>query len=162
MIAMSPTITLRGTVKFSMKKLLIGGEMAISTYTGPGELLLAPSVLGDITVLRLMGSETWKLGKDAFLAATSGIHKDYQAQGLAKGMFSGEGFFVYKMSGVGLVWVQSFGAIIKKDVCYSISPSLLLFLPPNHGYLVRFIMPNRVIIRSSWTVNRTTSTTATW
>lgn len=116
MIAMSPTITLRGTVKFSMKKLLIGGEMAISTYTGPGELLLAPSVLGDITVLRLMGSETWKLGKDAFLAATSGIHKDYQAQGLAKGMFSGEGFFVYKMSGVGLVWVQSFGAIIKKDL----------------------------------------------
>lgn len=119
MIAMSPTITLRGNVKFSMKKLLIGGEMTDSTYVGPGELLLAPSVLGDITLLRLANEQdAWKVGKDAFLAATSGIEKQYQSQGISKGMFSGEGFFVYKISGTGLVWIQSFGAIIKKDVCF--------------------------------------------
>lgn len=117
MIAMSPTITLRGNVKFSMKKLLIGGEMTDSTYVGPGELLLAPSVLGDITLLRLANEQdAWKVGKDAFLAATSGIEKQYQSQGISKGMFSGEGFFVYKISGTGLVWIQSFGAIIKKDL----------------------------------------------
>ncbi|RHZ46950.1 AIM24 family protein [Aspergillus thermomutatus] len=116
MIAMSHSITLRGSIKFSLKKMFVGGEMSLSTYTGPGELLLAPSTLGDIIVLRLSGSDSWKVGKDAFLAATSGIAKDYQAQGLAKGVFSGEGLFVYKMSGVGLVWLQSFGAIIKKDI----------------------------------------------
>ncbi|GIK01315.1 hypothetical protein Aspvir_005348 [Aspergillus viridinutans] len=116
MIAMSHSITLRGSVKFSLKKMFTGGEMSLSTYTGPGELLLAPSALGDIIVLRLSGSDPWKVGKDAFLAATSGISKDYQAQGLSKGVFSGEGLFVYKLSGVGLVWLQSFGAIIKKDM----------------------------------------------
>ena len=119
MIAMSPTIQLKGAVKFSMKKLLAGGEMSHSNYTGPGELLLAPSALGDVTMLKLMGNEKvpWNVGKDAFLAATQGVNKDMKSQGLGKGIFSGEGLFVYKMSGSGIVWITSLGAIIRKDVC---------------------------------------------
>lgn len=113
---MSPTMTLKGSIKFSMKKLIAGGEMSSSTYTGPGELLLAPTMLGDISVLRLNGHETWSVGKDAFLAATQGVVKDYKNQGLSKALFSGEGLFVYKISGMGLLFMQSFGAIIKKDV----------------------------------------------
>ncbi|KAG5290007.1 DUF124 domain-containing protein [Histoplasma ohiense] len=116
MIAMSPTMTLKGSIKFSMKKLIAGGEMSSSTYTGPGELLLAPTMLGDISVLRLNGHETWSVGKDAFLAATQGVVKDYKNQGLSKAFFSGEGLFVYKISGMGLLFMQSFGAIIKKDL----------------------------------------------
>jgi len=98
------------------KKLIASGEMAHSTYTGPGEVLLAPSVLGDVMALRLSGDEIWKVGRDAFLACTSGIKKDYKAQALSKALFSGEGMFLYNMSGMGIVWLQSFGAIIKKDL----------------------------------------------
>jgi uncharacterized protein (AIM24 family) len=116
MIAMSTTISLRGTVSFGWKKLIAGGEMSMSNYTGPGELLLAPSVLGDIIVLRMNGDQEWKIGRDAFLASTAGVKHKYQAQSLAKGVFSGEGLFIYKISGTGLLWMQSFGAIIKKDV----------------------------------------------
>ena len=116
MIAMSPTITLKGAIKFSMKKLLIGGEMAHSTFTGPGELLMAPSTLGDISLLRLGGREEWSVGKDAFIACTQGVVKEYKSQGFSKMMFSGEGMFVYKISGNGILWFGSFGAIIKKDV----------------------------------------------
>lgn len=116
MIAMSHSVTLRGSVSFEWKKILAGGEINMSTFTGPGELLLAPSVLGDITVLRFNGTEEWKVGKDGFLAATSGIHKNLQTQGLSKTFFSGEGWWIYKMSGTGLLWIQTFGAIIKKDV----------------------------------------------
>src|ERR1700761_1452437 len=116
MIAMSPTITLKGAIKFSFKKLVAGGEMAHSTYTGPGELLIAPPALGDITNIRLSGSETWTVGKDAFLCCTQGVVKEYKSQGFTKAMFSGEGLFVYRMSGVGLLWISSFGAIIRKDL----------------------------------------------
>ncbi|KAN0112799.1 DUF124 domain containing protein [Hyaloscypha variabilis] len=116
MIAMSPTVTLKGTVKFSMKKLIAGGEMAHSTFTGPGELLLAPASLGDITNIKLSGDDQWSVGKDAFLSCTQGIVKEYKRQGIGKAMFSGEGLFIYKMSGNGLLWITSLGAIIRKDL----------------------------------------------
>lgn len=116
MIAMSPTITLKGTVKLSVKKMLIGGEMAHSTFTGPGELLMAPAALGDISLLRLAGQDTWTVGKDAFLACTQGVVKEYKNQSFSKAMFSGEGLFVYKITGAGILWFSSFGAIIKKEV----------------------------------------------
>ncbi|RYN74135.1 hypothetical protein AA0117_g7226 [Alternaria alternata] len=116
MIAMSPTMTLKGNLKFSLKKALIGGDMSKSTYTGPGELLLAPSSIGDITIIKLGGKEQWSVGRDAFLACTQGIVTEYKSQGIGKAMFSGEGLFVYKISGTGVLWVTSFGAIIRKDL----------------------------------------------
>jgi uncharacterized protein (AIM24 family) len=125
MIAMSPTMTLKGTMKFSLKKALIGGDMSKSSYTGPGELLLAPSSIGDITIIKLGGHEQWSVGKDAFLACTQGIVTEYKSQGIGKAMFSGEGLFVYKISGQGILWCTSFGAIIRKDVSLF---SLHLFL----------------------------------
>jgi uncharacterized protein (AIM24 family) len=42
--------------------------------------------------------------------------KEYKRQGIGKAMFSGEGLFVYKMSGNGLLWITSLGAIIRKDL----------------------------------------------
>jgi len=115
---MSPTMTLKGAIKFSLKKVLTGGDMSKSVYTGPGEILLAPASIGDITIIKLAGKETWSVGRDAFLACTQGIVTEYKSQGISKGMFSGEGIFVYKISGMGVLWCTSFGAIIRKDVSF--------------------------------------------
>ncbi|KAH7149317.1 tryptophan RNA-binding attenuator protein-like domain-containing protein [Dactylonectria estremocensis] len=116
MIAMSPTVTLKGQLKFSMKKVISGGDISSSTFTGPGELLLGPHMLGDITSLRLSGKEAWSVGHDAYLASTQGVIKDSKRQALSKAIFSGEGLWVYKISGTGLLWLSSFGAIIRKDL----------------------------------------------
>ncbi|RCI08950.1 hypothetical protein L249_5078 [Ophiocordyceps polyrhachis-furcata BCC 54312] len=116
MIAMSPTVTLRGQIKFSVKKVISGADVNMSKYIGPGELLLAPPMLGDITSIRLTGAETWIVGHDAYLASTQGVVKDHKRQGLGKAIFSGEGLWVYKISGTGILWVTSFGAIIRKDL----------------------------------------------
>jgi uncharacterized protein (AIM24 family) len=123
MIAMSPTVTVKGSVKFSMMKLVAGGEMAHSTFTGPGEVLMAPSALGDITSIRLNGNEQWSVGKDALLCSTQGVVREYKRQGLGKAIFSGEGLFVYKISGQGIMWITSLGAIIRKDVSISFPAS---------------------------------------
>jgi uncharacterized protein (AIM24 family) len=69
MIAMSPTATLKGSVHITLKKLIAGGHMTHSTYTGPGEVLLAPPMLGDITNVNLSGEQEWNVGKDAFWLA---------------------------------------------------------------------------------------------
>jgi len=116
LIAMSPTVTLKGEYKVSLKKIVAGGEIGHSNYIGPGEILLAPSALGDITTIRLNGNESWSVGKDSFVACTQGVQRDYKRQGLGKAMFSGEGLWVNKVSGVGLLWIASFGAIIRKDL----------------------------------------------
>jgi uncharacterized protein (AIM24 family) len=116
MIAMSPSVMLKGAIKFSVKKMLVGGEMSHSTFTGPGELLLAPNTLGDISLLRLGGQDIWNVGKDAFLACTQGVTKEYKNQGFSKALFSGEGLYVYRIAGTGILWMASFGAIIRKDV----------------------------------------------
>lgn len=113
---MSPTISLKGTVKFSLKKLVTGSELTTSDYKGPGEVIFAPPYLGDITTLRLTGNNEWRVGKDAFIAATNGVIKDTKRQGLSKAVYSGEGLFTYSMTGSGIAWVGSFGAIIRKDV----------------------------------------------
>lgn len=112
-------MTLDAKFQFSFKRLFARAEMTVSIIHGPGELLLAPTLLGDIAVLRLGGSETWKIGKDAFLAATSGVSKKLVTQKMSNAFFSGEGFWVYQVAGTGLLWLQSFGAIIKKDVSLS-------------------------------------------
>ena len=130
MIAMSPSIVLKGNYKFGLKKLVAGGEMGQSTYTGPGELLLAPPMLGDITSLRLTGKESWSVSHDGYLASTQNVTKDYKRQGLGKAMFSGEGLWVYKIGGIGLLWLTSFGAIIRKDVSFPSPPPSAAFLPP--------------------------------
>ncbi|KAI5855020.1 DUF124-domain-containing protein [Durotheca rogersii] len=117
LIAMTPTVTLKGEYKFSMKKLMAsGGELGESTFIGPGEVLLAPGMLGDMTTIRLTGDESWSVGKDSYVASTQGVVRDYKRQGLGKAMFSGEGLWVHKISGVGLLWITSFGAIIRKDL----------------------------------------------
>jgi len=117
MLAMSPSVQLKGHYKITVKKFLAGGDMGTSTFTGPGEVLFAPHMLGDITSLRLNGgNEAWSVSSDAYLASTQYIVKDYKRQGLSKAIFSGEGLWVYKITGTGLVWLTSFGAIIRKDV----------------------------------------------
>jgi uncharacterized protein (AIM24 family) len=148
MIAMSHTMTLKGNLKFSLKKALMGGDMSKSTYTGPGELLLAPPSIGDITIIKLGGKETWSVGRDAFLACTQGIVTEYKSQGIGKAMFSGEGLFVYKISGMGVLWVTSFGAIIRKDV------SLILILS-----IQSLICANTCLPFSSSPQTRNTSST---
>ena len=44
MVAMSPEVTMKGKHKFSLKKIFTGGETTYSQFTGPGEILLAPSI----------------------------------------------------------------------------------------------------------------------
>ena len=48
MVTMQPSVQIRGNFKFSFKKMVTGGEMSESWFTGPGDVILAPEVWGDI------------------------------------------------------------------------------------------------------------------
>ncbi|KAI7530393.1 hypothetical protein KC331_g14693, partial [Hortaea werneckii] len=112
MIHMSPTVKLEGAIKFSMRKMFTGGQMSQASFTGPGTVALAPTLMGDIVALQIANDgKVWNVGKDAFLACTGEVDKETKSQGFSKAMFSGEDLFIYKMMGQGLVWLTSYGAV---------------------------------------------------
>ena len=47
---------------------------------------------------------------------SEGVTKESKSQGLTKGLFSGEGFFVHKFTGQGVIFVTSLGAIIQRQL----------------------------------------------
>merc|ERR1712000_21071 len=102
--------------KFSMKKLMTGGDMMESTFVGPGRLALGPTLFGDIITLHVDGRQNWIIGKDAFLACTPEVHKESKNQGFSKALFSGEDLFVYHVQGQGIIWLTSFGAVDRLDL----------------------------------------------
>ena len=61
-------------------------KMSESMYTGPGEVLLAPEIWGDIVPILLDGRTNWKMGREAFLACTMGVTRTIKGQGLGKAM----------------------------------------------------------------------------
>jgi uncharacterized protein (AIM24 family) len=53
MVTMQPSVKIRGNFKFSFKKMVGGGDMSESWFTGPGDVILAPEIWGDIVPIQV-------------------------------------------------------------------------------------------------------------
>lgn len=118
MIAMSSTIDVTGGVEGGLFRgiaRMIAGEsfffQYLSANRGDGEVLLGHSTPGGIIDVELDGSYGLRVQKNGFLAATDGIQIDTNTQNLMQGIFSGEGLFILKISGKGVLFISSYGAI---------------------------------------------------
>jgi uncharacterized protein (TIGR00266 family) len=123
MVTMDDTIDVDGKVEGGIMKgfgRMLAGEkfffQTLKANRGEGTVTLAPTTLGGLIALELNGNGGYMVQKDGFLAGTEGIEIDTKIQNLAKGMFSGEGFFVMKIHGKGTAFVNSYGAIHEVDV----------------------------------------------
>jgi uncharacterized protein (TIGR00266 family) len=63
-----------------------------------------------------MDGSPYILQKGGFFAASDGIQVNTTMQNLAKGIFSGQGFFILKVSGRGLLFISSYGMIHPIDI----------------------------------------------
>jgi uncharacterized protein (TIGR00266 family) len=118
MVSMSSTIDVEGKMDGGIfggiTRMLAGENFFLQTLTanrGPGKVYLSPPIPGDIIDVELDGSYNMMVQKDGFLAGASGLNISTQAQNLAQGFLSGEGFFVVKVSGKGVVFVNTYGSI---------------------------------------------------
>ncbi|MFC4598492.1 TIGR00266 family protein [Cohnella hongkongensis] len=118
MVSMSPHIDVKGTadggIMAGLGRMLSGETFffqELSANRGGGEVLLAPSSIGDIQAVELDGSYRLLVQKDGFLAGTSGIQVNTKMQNLSRGLLSGEGFFIIEISGKGTVFLASYGSI---------------------------------------------------
>lgn len=119
MVSMSTTLDIAGTLKGGIlsglaRKFLTGESFftqRITASRGNGSVLLAPPLPGDVAAIQLDGSHGLRLQKTGFLAATEGIEIQTKMQNLMKGFFSKEGFFIMSVTGNGILFINSYGAI---------------------------------------------------
>lgn len=116
MVSMSSGVEIetaaRGGVLGALKRSVLGGEsFFVNKFVAneSGELTLAPSLPGDICAVEL-ANQTIYAQSGAYIASSSDIEVNTKWGG-AKTFFSKEGFFLLKISGSGIVFLSSFGAI---------------------------------------------------
>jgi len=122
MVAMSPSIQLqtsaRGGIFSSLKRSMLGGEsFFMNTFTaagGSGEVYFSPPTSGDMCSLEI-NNQTYILSTGAYVGSTPGIELNSKWGG-ARAFFGGEGLFFLKVTGNGILFFSSFGAIHEIDV----------------------------------------------
>jgi uncharacterized protein (TIGR00266 family) len=107
----------KGGVLGGLKRLLGGDSFFLSTYTArkPAEVVIAPTLPGDIAVLQLDGSQRWMCAGGSYLGSGTDVETDMKFQGL-KGFFSGESLFFLETSGEGPVVINAFGLLQAIDI----------------------------------------------
>jgi uncharacterized protein (TIGR00266 family) len=95
---------------------LLGGQsFFVNDFTassGPGEAGFSAAPLGDVEVIEVKPEKGYIIQKAAYIASEQGVNLDIEWQGFTKGVF-GQGLFMIKVSGQGLLFINTFGAIDK-------------------------------------------------
>ena len=148
MVAASPTIDVEskmegGLFKALSRKVLTGEHFFFQTLRatrGAGEVLLAPTVPGEIVLLELDGVNEYLVQKDGFLAGADTIAIESKMQSLSRGLLGGEGFFILKIGGTGTLVLNSFGAIhrveLKPDEDYVVDNAHLVAWSATTSYKI--------------------------
>jgi uncharacterized protein (TIGR00266 family) len=147
MVAMTNTMDVEGRMEGGvlggLGRMLAGEKFFFQTLSasrGPGRVLVAPSIPGDVVLLELDGSVEYNVQKDGFLAGDESIVVSTKAQNLAQGFFSGEGFFILKIGGRGNLVLNSFGAIHEINLGpgeeYTVDNSHLVAWPTTTTYKI--------------------------
>lgn len=107
----------KGGVLQGIKRLIGGDSFFMSTYSAsqPVEIVLAPTLPGDVSVLQLDGRQTWVCAGASYLASGPDVGIETRFQGV-KGMFSGESLFFVEATGSGPLLVNAFGRIQEATV----------------------------------------------
>ena len=70
--------------------------------------------IGDVVRMSINASNGLIVQSGAYIASSTGVMLDTEWQGFKKGIF-GSGLFMLKANGVGDLFVNAYGGIIKKD-----------------------------------------------
>lgn len=149
MVSMSADLSVetqaRGGLLSSLARTVLGGEsFFLNTYSAPaggGEITLAPALPGDIVVVPLTGA-TLLVQSGSYLACSEAINVDTKWGG-ARTFFSGEGFFMLRVSGSGTLILASYGAIHEVKLAqgqkYVVDTTHLVAFDETIGYQVKTI-----------------------
>lgn len=127
----------------SLGRMIAGESFFQSIFTAPppgGEIVVAPSLPGDIHVLQIEGNEEYLIQSGSYLASEMGVNVDSKWGG-AKSFFGGEGLVMLKAGGQGKVVISSYGAIAERMLApgevYTVDTGHLVAFPSRMPFNVR-------------------------
>lgn len=118
MATMDTSLRMKTKLKGGLGRFLTGESIFVNEFTAenvPGEIGIAPAAPGDLGHVYLRG-ETLYLQNSAFVACDPAVNLETKWQGLTKGFFSGESFFLVRASGEGDLWFNTYGGMIELDI----------------------------------------------
>jgi uncharacterized protein (TIGR00266 family) len=123
MVALSPGLHLTGKMEGGFGKALarmFSGEsfflQNIEAREADGYALLAAAAPGEIVPVPVAAGQELTVQKNGFLAGSAGIDVSTKVQSIARGLFSGEGLFVVKITGEGTVFLSTYGAAYSLNI----------------------------------------------
>lgn len=123
MVAMSKGMSLTSKIDGGIGKAigrLFSGEsffmQSIEADKSSGWAMLTTPVPGGITPYQLKKGIELLVQKDGFVAGSQGVEVSTKMQNLMRGLFSGEGFFILRLSGEGTVFLSTYGSIFAIDI----------------------------------------------
>lgn len=95
------------------RKFLGGETMFVNRFRAPrgGELVLAPSLSGNIVQKKLDGQKRLFVQSGSYLASTGDIDAKVRFGGL-RTLFGGEGLALLECTGTGELWINSYGSVL--------------------------------------------------
>ena len=104
--------SLLGTLGLS----IIGGQSFwVNDYVamnGPAEVGFAAAPVGDIETMEINSNQGYIVQKSAYIASTPTVNLDVKWEGFTRGLF-GQGLFMLRATGMGSLFINTFGAIDK-------------------------------------------------
>lgn len=119
MASMDSNISMKTRIKGGFSRFLTKESLFINEFTAQhqsGDIMIAPGPSGDIAHHCLDGNNDIFLTSSSYLASDPAVNLDTKWQGVTKGFFSGESFFLIKCSGAGDLWFNTYGAIFEVDI----------------------------------------------
>jgi uncharacterized protein (TIGR00266 family) len=119
--------SLLGTLGLS----IIGGQSFwVNDYTATtdgSEVAFAAAPVGDIETIDIAPGKGYIVQKSAYIASTENVDLDVKWEGFTRGLF-GQGLFMLKAAGNGILFINTFGAIDK----HTLSPGQTLIVDNFH------------------------------
>jgi uncharacterized protein (AIM24 family) len=135
---MTPSMTLSQTTHTGgggggfmqgLKRMVGGGGLFLTRYSGPGAITFAAKMPGHIVPVDIEDGHSYLVHRHGWLCGTSGITPSIALQqGFRSGMFGGDGFILQKLEGQGRAWIELSGELTS----YELPPGQTLMVHPGH------------------------------
>ncbi len=112
-----------------IKRMIGGGGLFVTKYEGPGQVVFASKLPGQIVPVEIGRGDSYLVHKHGWLASTHDVRLSAGLQhSITGGLFGGDGFILQKLDGEGTAWIEVGGELMY----YELPKGEVMLVHPGH------------------------------